>query len=158
MTKRCVLLFLLLVVVLSGLTLWTSAQDREQSSNVIRVTVAMVQLNVAVTDSKGDYVTGLHPSDFMISEDGISQTVATFEEGNEGPQNLADASHGKGGPGPDANTTTQGSPRNGVQQGSLEGLGSAVSGANVFILFYTSHYIYKSRGFVFAPDGRAAVV
>src|ERR1700730_725433 len=123
MAKRYVLLFVILLLLLSGFTVWMSAQDREQNSNVIRITVAMVQLNVAVTDSKGDYVTGMHPSDFLISEDGISQTVATFEEGNEGPQNLADASHGKGGPGPDANTIAQSSPRNGVQQGSLEGLG-----------------------------------
>ena len=46
----------------------------------------MVQLNVAVTDAKGNYITGLRPSDFAISEDKISQTVATFEEGNEAPR------------------------------------------------------------------------
>jgi len=73
MGKRYVLLFLILLVLLSGFTVWMSAQDREQNSNVIRVTVAMVQLNVAVTDSKGDYVTGLHPSDFVISEDTASR-------------------------------------------------------------------------------------
>src|SRR3977135_2085139 len=107
MGKRYVLLFLIFLLRLSGFAGWMSAQDREQNSNVIRVTVAMVQLNVAVTDSKGDYVTGLHPSDFVISEDGIPQTVATFEEGNEGPQNVADLPQGKGSskPGiPDANS------------------------------------------------------
>src|SRR5258708_21428116 len=98
--KRYVLLFLILLVVLSGFTAWISAQDREQNSNVIRVTVAMVQLNVAVTDNKGDYVTGLHPSDFVISEDGIPQTVAPFEEGNEGPQNLVDVPKGNAAPRP----------------------------------------------------------
>src|ERR1700682_5976182 len=165
MAKRYVLPFLILLVLLSGFTVWMSAQDSELNSNVIRVTVAMVQLNVAVTDSKGDYVTGLHPSDFIISEDGISQSVATFEEGNEGPQNLADGPHGKGAPGsegPNANTITGGpqggAPRNGVQQGSLEGLGSAVSGANVFILFDTSNYMYKGRGFVYAQDAIADFV
>src|SRR6202171_502914 len=162
MAKRYVLLFVILLLLLSGFTVWMSAQDREQNSNVIRITVAMVQLNVAVTDSKGDYVTGMHPSDFLISEDGISQTVATFEEGNEGPQNLTDASHGKGASRPDANTiaegTQGGSPRNGVQQGSLEGLGSPVSGANVFILFDTSNYMYKGRGFVYAQDAIADFV
>jgi len=45
--------------------------------------------------------------------------------------------------------------RNGVQQGSLEGLSSAVSGANVFILFDTSNYMYKGRGFVYAQDAIA---
>jgi VWFA-related protein len=139
-----------------------SAQDREQNSNVIRVTVAMVQLNVAVTDNKGDYVTGLHPSDFVISEDGIPQNVATFEEGNEGPQNVADSPSGKDTPkpgGPNAKTFMEGpvgpSARNGVQQGTLEGLSSAVSGADVFILFDTSNYMYKGRGFVYAQDAIA---
>jgi Ca-activated chloride channel family protein len=162
MAKRSGLLFLILLVVLSGLTLWMSAQDREQNSNVIRVTVAMVQLNVAVTDNKGDYVTGLHPSDFVISEDGIPQNVATFEEGNEGPQNVADSPSGKDTPkpgGPNAKTFMEGpvgpSARNGVQQGTLEGLSSAVSGADVFILFDTSNYMYKGRGFVYAQDAIA---
>ena len=38
-----------------------------QRVSVIRVTVAMVQLNVAVTDDKGNYITGLKPSDFGVS-------------------------------------------------------------------------------------------
>ncbi len=162
MAKRYVLLFPVFLVLLSGFTVWISAQDREQNSNVIRVTVAMVQLNVAVTDNKGDYVTGLHPADFVISEDGIPQTVATFEEGNEGPQNLVDVPKGNGAPRPGGLTGSTfvegpqaGAVRNGVQQGSLEGLSSAVSGANVFILFDTSNYMYKGRGFVYAQDAIA---
>ncbi len=165
MAKRYVLFLLSLVILFSGFTVWMPAQDREQNSNVIRVTVAMVQLNVAVTDSKGDYVTGLQPSDFVISEDGISQNVATFEEGNEGPQNLVDVPRGKGTPNsgePNGRSFTEGpqggSPRSGVQQGSIEGLGSVVSGANVFILFDTSNYMYKGRGFVYAQDAIADFV
>ena len=156
MAKRYILLFPILIVLLSCFTFWVSGQDREQNGNIIRVTVAMVQLNVAVTDNKGDYVTGLHPADFVISEYGIPQNLATFEEGNEGPQNLAGAPAPGG---PTARTLSEGpqggSPRNGVQQGSLEGLGSAVSGANVFILFDTSNYMYKGRGFVYAQDAIA---
>jgi Ca-activated chloride channel homolog len=152
MAKRYALLVLVLLVLSSGFAIWTSAQDREQNNNVIRVTVAMVQLNVAVTDTKGDYVTGLHPSDFVISEDGIPQSVATFEEGNEGPQIVADAEKGAPKSVPQAST-----PRSGLQQGS-EGLGSAVSGANVFILFDTSNYMYKGRGFVYAQDAIADFV
>jgi Ca-activated chloride channel homolog len=45
-----------------------------------------------------------------------------------------------------------------MQQGSIEGLGSAVSGANVFILFDTSNYMYKGRGFVYAQDAIADFV
>ena len=158
MAKRYVLPVLILIVLSSGFAIWMSAQDREQNNNVIRVTVAMVQLNVAVTDTKGDYVTGLHPSDFVISEDGIPQSVATFEEGNEGPQIVADAAPGKGASKPTPDVPEGGAPRNGLQQGSIEGLGSAVSGANVFILFDTSNYMYKGRGFVYAQDAIADFV
>src|SRR5216683_722650 len=59
---------------------WMAAQEDETS---IHVEVDMVQLNVAVMDSKGNYVTGLKPSDFVVTEDGIAQKVATFGEGNE---------------------------------------------------------------------------
>jgi len=158
MAKRYVLPVLVLFVLSSGFAIWMSAQDREQNNNVIRVTVAMVQLNVAVTDTKGDYVTGLHPSDFVISEDGIPQGVATFEEGNEGPQIVADAAPDKGASKPAPDVPQGGAPRTGLQQGSIEGLGSAVSGANVFILFDTSNYMYKGRGFVYAQDAIADFV
>src|ERR1700752_3348123 len=49
----------------------------------LRVNVVLVQLNVAVTDSKGNYVTGLRPEDFSVSEDKIPQKVSTFEESSE---------------------------------------------------------------------------
>src|ERR1700719_5166116 len=93
MAKRYMFACLGVLIFLSSFGIWLAAQDREQdnSSNVIRVVVSMVQLNVAVTDEKGNYVTTLRPSDFDISEDGIPQKVATFEEGNEGPQNVLDA-------------------------------------------------------------------
>ena len=52
----------------------------------IHVVVNMVQLNVAVTDKHGNYVTGLRPTDFAIVEDGISEKAATFAEGNEPAQ------------------------------------------------------------------------
>ena len=56
-----------------------AAQD---SGMHLRVNVNLVQLNVAVTDSKGNYITGLRPEDFAITEDKISQRLATFEEGD----------------------------------------------------------------------------
>jgi len=49
-----------------------------------------VQLNVAVTDSKGNYVTGLRPQDFVVAEDGIKEKIATFGEGNEPTRRLLD--------------------------------------------------------------------
>jgi Ca-activated chloride channel family protein len=174
MAKRYVMAAMVVLVFLSGFAVWMAAQDRDQDNgnNVIRVVVAMVQLNVAVTDSKGNYVTGLHPSDFIISEDGLSQNVATFEEGNEGPQNLLGASKGGGAPeaGQEADTPkgltvrpvpveNHGDvPSGGNQSGSLEGIASAVSGSNVFILFDTSNYMFRDRGFVFAQDSIAEFV
>ena len=57
----------------------------------IQVIVNMVQLNVAVTDNKGNYVTGLHPEDFVVSEDGITQKIATFGEGSEPTRRIIEA-------------------------------------------------------------------
>ncbi len=57
----------------------------------------MVQLNVAVMDSKGNYVTGLKPSDFVVTEDGIPQKVATFGEGNEATRRVTSAGDDKPG-------------------------------------------------------------
>ena len=49
-------------------------------------------------------------------------------------------------------------PRAGAPTGSLEGIASAVSGSNVFILFDTSNYMFRGRGFVFAQDSIAEFV
>src|SRR5579863_8571615 len=135
-----------------------AAQDN--SGGVIRVVVSMVQLNVAVTDEKGNYVTNLQPSDFDISEDTISQKVASFEEGNESPQNLLatdqDAKHGAG---PSLGEQFRSDPPKGkIMDTSPEGLQSAVAGSNVFILFDTSNYMFRGRGFVFAQDSIAEFV
>jgi Ca-activated chloride channel family protein len=154
MAKRCALLSTAVLILLSCVTVWVSAGQGSQDngSSVIRVFVSMVQLNVAVTDSKGNYVTGLRPSDFMISEDGISQNVATFEEGNEGSQVVADS------PQPVSATVHHPVvPRNAPADPS-ETTASAESGANVFILFDTSNYMFRHRGFVFAQDAIAEFV
>ena len=60
----------------------------QQDGTRFRINVDLVQLNVAVTDNKGNYVTGLKPTDFVISEDGITEKLATFEEGS-GPSRRA---------------------------------------------------------------------
>jgi Ca-activated chloride channel homolog len=109
----------------------------------IQVTVDLVQLNVAVTDGHGNYVTGLQPGDFTVMEDGIPQKVATFGEGNEPTHQLVEAP---------AKPETAGM-QNGGDPGakvSAAELNSVVAGANVFVLFDTSNYMY--RGFVFAQD------
>jgi Ca-activated chloride channel family protein len=116
----------------------------------IHVLVNLVQLNVAVTDNKGNYITGLRPQDFVITEDKIQQKIATFGEGNEPTRRLVDF------PGPDGKPGAQAAAQPddagpGVSPGDAsQALSSLVAGANVFILFDTSNYMY--RGFVFAQD------
>jgi Ca-activated chloride channel family protein len=165
MAKRYVFACMGVLIFLSSFGVWLVAQDREQDNggNVIRVVVSMVQLNVAVTDEKGNYVTTLRPSDFDISEDAIPQKVATFEEGNEGPQNVLEAAQDTNQPkaaadDPAAQHRRNDPLRGGTQTGSIEGIASAVSGSNVFILFDTSNYMFRGRGFVFAQDSIAEFV
>ena len=68
------------LLVLSG----TSAIAQEVSAPGINVKVDLVQLNVAVTDNKGNYITGLAPKDFVVTEDGIrKQNIALFGEGED---------------------------------------------------------------------------
>ena len=107
----------------------------------IRVVVDLVQLNVAVTDKKGAYVTGLQPGDFQIIEDGIPQKIATFAEGGEPTRRLIDN--------PSADSTQTANQEGNRDRMSGADL-SALTGANVFVLFDTSNYMY--RGFVFAQD------
>src|ERR1019366_10458175 len=62
---------------------------QEGQRPIFRVKVDMVVLSFQVTDSKGHYVNGLKPKDFRILEDGISQKVNTFIEGNQAPTTVA---------------------------------------------------------------------
>jgi VWFA-related protein len=143
---------LLIVTLLSGLlpvsTFRTSAQ---QDTTRFHVVVNLVQLNVAVTDNKGNYVQGLHPPDFAITEDGIPENIATFEEGNAPTTRLLEESGGA-----QERTGLQDSASVPSLHDSPETLDSALVGANVFILFDTSNYMY--RGFVFAQDAIADFV
>ena len=123
----------------------------------------MVQLNVAVTDNKGNYVTGLRPWDFAISEDGLLQKIANFGEGNETPRRLADFEPGISTPRVVESFAARiparlrdGTTRGGFPEESPQELSSLVAGASVYILFDTSNYMY--RGFVFAQDAIADFV
>lgn len=140
MVRKCFLCFLVLLVSFLGNKSGIAAQE----SPNLRVEVNLVQLNVAVTDKSGNYITGLHPKDFAITEDGISETTATFAEGNEPAIRLGElADQGSpAGSGDSAKGSASGA--------SAQTLDSLVSGANVFVLFDTSDYMY--RGFVFAQD------
>lgn len=129
-----------------------AAQD--DSSN-FRVNVVLVQLNVAVTDHKGNYIAGLNPADFQVTEDKIPQHIATFEEGSETKVDLNESSA----PGKDAAAAAARSSAPAEQASAANPDGvevSHVGGANVFILFDTSNYMY--RQFVFAQDAIADFV
>ena len=80
----------LLIAISSGLMSGSGPGAAGQTNPDIHVTVNMVQLNVAVTDKKGNYVTGLTPKDFAIVEDGILEKPATFAEGNGPARNLGE--------------------------------------------------------------------
>jgi Ca-activated chloride channel homolog len=143
---------LLIVTLLFGLLpLSTSQTSAQQDTTRFRVVVNLVQLNVAVTDNKGRYLPGLHPVDFVVTEDGIPESIATFEEGNGPTTTLVDES-----PTAEGRTRMPDSVSGPSLGGSPETLSSALAGANVFILFDTSNYMY--RGFVFAQDAIADFV
>jgi len=139
-----------------GLVLLLESGDRvvAQEEGHIHVVVNMVQLNVAVTDKNGNYITGLTPKDFAITEDGLTQKLATFGEGN-GPARSLIAAVGELKPEPSAaDIVEQAGARSTMLNG--QNLDALVAGANVFILFDTSNYMY--RGFVFAQDAIADFV
>lgn len=160
MAKRHLLILPALVTLFFVGDRYTGAQD---DSTNIRVNVDLVQLNVAVTDSKGNYVSGLGPENFAITEDKIPERLATFEEGNEGTRQVLQPG-APGAPGKPASTpqmpakgNTLVTPAKAVEKSAspvlgedVSGLPAHVTGANVFVLFDTSNYMY--RGFVFAQD------
>ena len=150
MIKNCLLVLVLVLTLISTPGIRMVAQE---SAPNIRVVVDMVQLNVAVTDNKGNYITGLRPSDFVIIEDGIPQKLATFGEGNEPAYRVADTTPVDGKNQSQANGHPT-DPKLAVDPD--QSLGSMVAGANVFLLFDTSNYMY--RGFVFAQDAIADFV
>lgn len=141
-----------LIVAVAG-TARTTAQD--QSSRIF-VNVVLVQLNVAVTDRNGSYISGLRPENFAISEDKMPEKIASFEEGGApegGTHDATEPNRSSVRPAPDneaqpASETSAAGPA----QPAVAGL----AGASVFVLFDTSDYMY--RGFVFAQDAIAGFV
>ncbi len=126
-----------------------------------RVQVVLVEVNVAVTDAKGNYVTGLRPEDFQIVEDKIPEKIATFEEGNVAPRVVVGHGAPSGSAASGPATTAAKAPSGEVTQftgPSLPSLGSGsgTAGSNIFVLFDTSNYMY--RGFVFAQDAIAQFI
>jgi Ca-activated chloride channel homolog len=158
MAKRHLLSIPTLIVLFFVSGRLNGAQD--DSAN-IRVNVDLVQLNVAVTDSKGNYISGLGPESFAIYEDKIPEKIATFEEGNEPTRQViqppANGPDGKPAAVPRQNSTAKpvvakaaDKSRSSTFGEDTSTLPQRIAGANVFVLFDTSNYMY--RGFVYAQD------
>jgi Ca-activated chloride channel homolog len=148
MGQRYFLRAVILLGTVLGLTLSASAQKMEPRVTVVHVNVNMVQLDVAVTNKKGAYMTGLGPEDFAIYEDGIREKVAAFGEENGAPRSVRYS-----GPGGKVahlgRFVTDSSPEDGM-------ISPSAPGASVFILFDTSNYMF--RGFALARDAIAEFV
>lgn len=150
---------LLFLVAFSGVPLGAAGQGTKPENPVFHVNVDLVQLNVAVTDNKGNYVTGLGPKDFAIFEDGIAEKIATFSEENELVRNDIASAEKQPQPGDPSNHSGElrdAAPPGFLEKASPDRASALVAGANVFILFDTSNYMY--RGFVFAQDAIAEFV
>lgn len=144
------------LILLLGLAVPPETSSAENNQPEFRVTVNMVQLNIAVTDNKGNYVTGLRPENFEIKEDGIPEKIATFGEGDSPARRLIDVASASGEMENPSVGQSKDEPRELPNRGPVASLNSALAGSNVFVLFDTSNYMY--RGFVFAQDAIADFV
>jgi len=123
----------------------TDALAGEESRPLFRVEVDLVVLNVAVTDRRGRYIEGLKPSDFRVTEDGIEQQLATFGEGSAAPVRISEIETREG------EAVPVDIPES-VPDAALP-TSDSFAGANVFVLFDTSNFMYRS--FVYAEDAIA---
>ncbi len=99
--------------------------------------------------ARASTLTGLKPADFKVTEDGITQKLATFSEGSR----PAMEDHGRRlDEAAAAERAGSGEDRRGGQGRAAD----AFVGTNVFVLFDTSNFMY--RGFVYAKDAIADFV
>lgn len=55
------------------------AQAQEDDEETVRIDTSLVQLNVGVVDRQGRAITSLSPNDFAVYEEGVRQTIKSFE-------------------------------------------------------------------------------
>jgi Ca-activated chloride channel homolog len=148
MGQRYILLALFSIGTFMGSALAAPAQNAGSDVTIVHITVNMVQLDVAVTDGKGKYITGLGPENFEVYEDGIREKIAAFGEENGVPRSVRYS--GPGGKVPRLGKYVV----DGASRTNL--VAPSAPGASVFILFDTSNYMY--RGFALARDSIAQFV
>ncbi len=156
MNKNYVLFIVLAWAVFSTPGTEWLAQESEPLTYVIAVD--MVQLNVAVTDSKGNYVTGCVT--FRLRDCRRQHSAKAFCHFWRRQRTRLQSSGINDDAGWESHRLRLVGQVHQTQTSSIEdgsqSLGSMVAGANVFLLFDTSNYMY--RGFVFAQDAIADFV
>ena len=115
----------------------------DEPAALFEVEVDLVMLNIAVTDQRGRYIRDLKPDSFRITEDGIQQAIASFGEGNVAPQRVTRTGF----------RPVAGSPERDAQLTLPDAIAGQIVGTNVFILFDTSNFMYRSL--VYAEDAIA---
>jgi Ca-activated chloride channel family protein len=144
--------FGLLTGLLGCLLIMQSASFRlhaqEPDPSIFHVKVDMVVLGFTVTDTKGKYVNGLKPKDFKVYEDDLPEKPATFAEGDHPPLQVLENGEMK----PLHTAAVPTGPGGAPDPGVID-LRPETAGANIFVLFDTSNYMY--RGFVYASDAIA---
>lgn len=75
--RRTLSMFVLVLALLFWPSVFARAQDE-----VLRTDISLVQLNVGVVDRNGRAITSLSRTDFNVYEDGIKQTISSFEPVN----------------------------------------------------------------------------
>ena len=85
MMSRFLILSLLFIAVFSFSALGQTAQPVptpppivEDTGDVVKITTNLIQIDVVVTDKKGNQVTDLKPEDFEIYENGKKQDISNF--------------------------------------------------------------------------------
>src|SRR5262245_55474691 len=76
-------------IVLSLMVFSAPAPAAAQSPFKIEVAVDLVHVNFSATDRKGRMATGLTAQDFVVEEDGKTQTISLFASERELPLTLA---------------------------------------------------------------------
>ena len=155
MKKTILALPLLVICSFGGFSV--PAQD---DTPELRVEVVLVELDIAVTDSKGHYVSGLKPEDFAVVEDNIPEKIMTFEEGIETPEavsgNVAQGTAQLSGHSDETGPTSSDAPPAAYAVNLAGARPVRPAGSDLFILFDTSNYMYHE--FVFAQDSIAEFV
>lgn len=85
LVKPTLVLILLFSIVAAAATMRVRRQDQD----TLKVEVALVNVQVTVTDRHGRSVPGLKKEDFLIEEDGRRQEIRNFARENELPLTLA---------------------------------------------------------------------